>query len=82
MLPRSPNWDSGGELKKFETQLIVAGRLYAEGTKEIKEVMENVYISTLSHVLELKPELLQIAKGSLNASLLGVMRKSQLSNNP
>src|SRR5882762_6068165 len=62
-----------GHLKKFETQLDVADRLYNEGATEVRTLMETVYMSTLSHTLERKPELLTIAKRHLNRFLLKVM---------
>jgi hypothetical protein len=71
-----------GELKRFETQLIVANRLYAEGCEEVREVMEKVYISTLSHSLERKPELLALAKKNLHWMLLKTMQQYQLAGNP
>jgi len=71
-----------GELKRFETQLMVSDRMYVEGNSQVKEVMEKVYISSLSHTLERKPELLLMAKKILNAGLLNVMRHDQLANNP
>ena len=71
-----------GDLKNFQTQLIVADRLYVEGNDQVKDVMEKVYISSLSHTLERKPELLQMAKNFLNWKLLSVMRHDQLANNP
>jgi hypothetical protein len=71
-----------GHLKKFETQLEVADRLYVEGTEVVRELMEKVYMSTLSHSLERKPELLAIAKKHLSKFLLKVMHTSQLPNNP
>jgi len=70
------------ELRKFESQLIVADRLYTEGSLELKEVMEDVYISGLSHCLELHPDLMSIAKGHLPLALITRMQKDQLSNNP
>jgi exonuclease V gamma subunit len=71
-----------GHLKKFEIQLEVADRLYNEGTAEVRELMEKVYMSTLSHALERKPELLAIAKKHLSRFLLKVMHTNQLPDNP
>ncbi len=71
-----------GELKKFETQLIVADRFYREGCDEVREAMEKIFISTVSHSLERKPELLAIAKKNLSKFLLKVMRNDQLASNP
>lgn len=64
-------------LNEFETQLCVANQLYSEGSKNVKEAMEQVYISTLSHSLELKPELLSLARRNLSGSLLNVMYRNQ-----
>ena len=71
-----------GDLKKFETQLVVANRLYTEGTGEVREVMEQVYMSTLSHSLERKPELLKLARKNLSRVLLKVMQRDQLASYP
>ncbi len=70
------------DLRKFESQLIVADRLYTEGSLELKEIIEDVYITGLSHCLELHPDLMRIAKGHLPQALMERMRKDQLSNNP
>ena len=51
-----------GDKQNFETQLMVANRLFAEGCEEVKEVMEKVFLSSLSHRLELNNDLLFLAK--------------------
>jgi hypothetical protein len=70
------------DLRKFESQLIVADRLYTEGSPELKESIEDVYIPGLSHCLDLHPDLVRIAKGHLSLALMARMRKDQSSNNP
>ncbi len=69
-------------LKEFETQLLVANRIYTEGNKDVKEVMELVYISILSHSLQRKQELMCLAKKYLSASLLQIMYRDQLASKP
>jgi hypothetical protein len=68
------------DLQKFEVKLIVADRLYTEGSLDLKEIMENVYMSLVSHCLKLHPDLMRVAKGHLPQALMAQIRKDQLSN--
>lgn len=70
------------ELKAFETNMLVANRLYTEGNEEVREVMELVYISTLSHSLERRQELLSLARQYLSASFLKITYRDQLASTP
>ena len=71
-----------GDKQNFETQLMVANRLYSEGCEEVKEVMEKVFMSSLSHMLELNKELLVLAKKNLHGNLMNVMHHYHLAGNP